>query len=183
MTLDRDALLKLADEADAERAKTTQSPGWWYDIEPTMVGPNRRWIAHAHEREGLLTAGLRAALDAVMLLKLDEEGLRKRDDLRLRNMRLQEQRITALEQLAEERERVAEWLSNHQFATGHGDTISDLLDAWEQQLTEARAEIDQLGALLDRERAGSRNLSENAHHFAEQLAEARTRIGELEAGK
>ena len=78
---------------------------------------------------------------------------------------------------------VAEWLISHQLATGHGDTISDLLDAWEQQLTEARAEIERLGALLDQEKAGSRHLSENAHHFAEQLAEARTRIGELEAGK
>ena len=182
MTLDRDALLKLADEADKQR-----NPEWTarvfcaesMDIDKAAS----EWAADAHEREGLLTAGLREALDAVMLLKLDEEGLRKRDDLRLRNMRLQEQRITALEQLAEERERVAEWLSNHQFATGHGDTISDLLDAWEQQLTEARAEIERLGALLDQEKAGSRHLSENAHHFAEQLAEARTRIGELEAGK
>ena len=102
MTLDRDALLKLADEADKQR-----NPEWTarvfcaesMDIDKAAS----EWAADAHEREGLLTAGLREALDAVMLLKLDEEGLRKRDDLRLRNMRLQEQRITALEQLAEAR--------------------------------------------------------------------------------
>jgi hypothetical protein len=49
---------------------------------------------------------------------------------------------------AEEREKVARWMIQHSYATGHGDTTEDLLkelewqikeriDAWEHSLAEA----------------------------------------------
>ena len=87
MTLDTKALLAMADEADAERWLTTQGV-WEVENHPYMwVGysnENAAWIAHAHEREGLLTAAVRELVamvqnrDAVMkAFDGEEEKLRQ----------------------------------------------------------------------------------------------------------
>lgn len=51
-------------------------------------------------------------------------------------------------ELAEAREKVAKWMIDHSFATGHGDVLDDLLAELGQQVDALRAERDAARAEL-----------------------------------
>jgi hypothetical protein len=47
-----------------------------------------------------------------------------------------------------DKEKLARWMLRHSFATGHGDTIDDLLKELDWQIDELRSENRQLHNLL-----------------------------------
>lgn len=50
-----------------------------------------------------------------------------------------------------ERQEVADWMINHGFATGHGDSVADLLGELEWQLIEQFREVRRSGRLTNLE--------------------------------
>ena len=153
MTLDTDALLKLADEADAERAKTTAGP-WHSDVVVIYTddglqitrfqhgaGPgNAHWTAKAHEREGLLTEGLRELAAEVEELSDPNARYPTKDayEALCAAFHAKEQ------QLAEARAEIERWKRMH--VEDAKPYIADL----QQQLAEARARIAELEANNER---------------------------------
>ena len=84
-------------------------------------------LAHFHDSEGHCTG----ITDAV-LVDADKE----RDDERLVQMLMPFAALVA----AAERERVAAWMMERGYATGHGDTIEDLLNELDWQIREQERE-------------------------------------------
>ena len=73
---------------------------------------------------------LQSALDEIARLNVERESLR------VRNTRLEESLKIGW---GDEREGIAKWMSANGLATGHGDTIDDLLSEAAWQIKELRA--------------------------------------------
>jgi len=74
---------------------------------------------------------------------------------------------------AAERNKVAQWMIDHSYATGHGDTTEDLLDELDWQITESWSKV--VVASVEAEREACAQIAFNAKTYIEAAAAIRAR--------
>jgi hypothetical protein len=67
------------------------------------------------------------------------------------------------QQIAAERNKVAQWMIDHSYATGHGDTTEDLLDELDWQITESWSKV--VVASVEAEREACAKVCEDNWHI------------------
>jgi hypothetical protein len=74
---------------------------------------------------------------------------------------------------AAERNKVAQWMIDHSYATGHGDTTEDLLEELDWQITESWSKV--VMASVEAEREACAKLAFNAKTYIEAATAIRAR--------
>jgi hypothetical protein len=74
---------------------------------------------------------------------------------------------------AAERNKLAQWMIDHSYATGHGDTTEDLLEELEWQITESWSKV--VMTSVEAEREACAKLAFNAKTYIEAATAIRAR--------
>ncbi len=85
------------------------------------------WHKHWNDDESNRLEVFAALVEDAQAKRMHEEGM-----VTVGHMR---------EQIAAERNKLAQWMIDHSYATGHGDTTEDLLDELDWQITESWSKV------------------------------------------